>query len=553
MSLLFYRDLNINAKHRAAYVKARNLKQKRAQSEFNKNLRRKELNLDYQHHNSYILREYLILSNLCDIFVASKFFNNWILFCIIIAGLLVGIQTYKEMESNIGVIIADQIVLYSFVAEVVLKIIAEGTGPQWYFIGEDWKWNWFDFFIVLFSFDGIMPVGGSSVKIFRLIRLARLAKVFRKIAELKMIIVGLIGGLKSVFYILILMTLLFYTYAVAGVIFFRDNDPFHFLSVEIALLVLLQVATLDNWGDVFYINYFGCDVYPGDNYTNDRSLQNSNLGGLKYCGTPMAQPVLAAIYFIPFIFFCSFCLLSLFVGTITLSMSESIVELKITKEKERQKKEKERADIYEKEYMDRREQQDRGTRRLIKMLQVAFQGEDLYNYREEIVLSCRQPQSYYKWLSVKAVHICENTYFKKFYTFIILVAGFIVGINTDAELSLRFQYELWVIDNIVQYLFLLEVILKMLTFELKIWRYFRDPWNAFDFIVVMGAFAPSAGDLILVLRLLRLLRVLKLLRAVKELQVVLYALAKGGRSIFFISLILFLFYYCVAIAGVAFF
>jgi hypothetical protein len=69
----------------------------------------------------------------------------------------------------------------------------------------------------------------------------------------------------------------------------------------------------------------------------------------------------------------------------------------------------------------------------------------------------------------------------------------------------------------------------------------------------MGAFAPAAGSLVLVLRLLRLLRVLKLMRAVKQLQVILYGLAKGANSILFISVILFLFYYFFSNAGMAFF
>ena len=552
MSFLYYRDININAKSRALYVKAQDLKNKHAQSNHNKCLRRKALNLDYHHHNSYIIREYLILSNICDIVVQSSLFNNWILLCIIVAGVLVGMQTYGEMAGNFGVEITNIVVLYSFTAEVVLKIISEGTGPQWYFFGEDWKWNWFDLLIVLFSFDGLMPVGGSGVKLLRLFRLARLAKVFRKVAELRMIMVGLIGGLKSVFYILILMMLLFYIFGVAGVIFFRDNDPFNFNSIEIALLVLLQVATLDNWGEIFYVNYFGCRVFSGSHYVNDRSLQNSEFGGLKYCGTPVAQEAVTAIYFILFIFLCSFCLLSLFIGTITLSMAESIVDLKISKEKARQKREKEKVDIMEVQYIDKKDKQDRSTRRLLKMLEVAFQGEDIYDYREEIILSLRKPLNFYKWVSVKAVHITENEYFQKFYTFIIILAGVLVGFGTD-PISLQYESILIIIDNLIQYLFLLEVFLKMLTYEFKIWRYFQDGWNLFDFVVVMGAFAPAAGSLVLVLRLLRLLRVLKLMRAVKQLQVILYALSKGANSILFISIILFLFYYFFAIAGMAFF
>ena len=547
---LFYRNININAKYRSEYVKAHDIKNKYIESNHNKYLRRKALNLDYHNHKSFLIREYLIFSNICDIIVISPSFNNWILLCIIAAGALVGIQTYGEMEHNYYVYIANEVIIYSFLSELVLKLISEGLGPQWYFFGEDWKWNWFDMFIVIFSFDGILPVGGSGVKLLRLFRLARLAKVFRRVTELRMIMLGLVGGLKSVFYILILMVLIFYVYGVAGVIFFRDNDPFHFKSIEISLLVMLQIATLDNWGDVFFINYYGCNGYPSNRYVQIKSLENSS--GIKYCDSPAVQKEITSIFFISFIFLSSFCMLSLFIGTIMLAMAESLIDMGLAKEQARQQREKEKADIMEKEYMEKREKQDRKVRRALKLLETAFQGEDVYDYHEEIVLHWTKPQNYYKWLSVKAVQITENQYFQKFYTLVIIAAGVLVGFSTDPS-SIQYQQEIDIIDNIIQYLFLFEIIMKMLTFEFKLWKYFMDGWNVFDFVVVMGAFAPAAGNFILVLRLLRLLRVLKLMRAVKQLQVILYALGKGAYSMLFISIILFLFFYFFAIAGVTFF
>ena len=547
---LFYRNININAKNRSIYIKAHDIKSKHIESDHNKYLRRKALNLDYHNHKSFLIREYLICSNICDIVIISPMFNNWILLCIIIAGALVGIQTYSAMENDYYVNIANQVVIYSFLSELVLKLISEGLGPQWYFFGEDWKWNWFDMFIVVFSFDGILPVGGSGVKLLRLFRLARLAKVFRRVTELKMILLGLVGGLKSVFYILILMVLIFYVYGVAAVIFFRDNDPFHFSSIEKSLIVMLQVATLDNWGEVFFINYFGCNGYPSDRYVQIKSLENSS--GIKYCASPAVQKELTSIFFISFIFLSSFCMLSLFIGTIMLAMAESLIDMGFVKEQARQQREKEKADLMEKEYMERREKQERKVRRALKLLETAFQGEDVYDYHEEIVLHWTKPENFYKWLSVKAVLITDSQYFQKFYTFVIIVAGVLVGFTTDSS-SIEYQKELDIAENVIQYLFLFEIIMKMLTFEFKVWKYFMDGWNVFDFIVVMGAFAPAAGNFILVLRLLRLLRVLKLMRAVKQLQVILYALGKGAYSMLFISIILFLFFYFFAIAGVTFF
>ena len=48
-----------------------------------------------------------------------------------------------------------------------------------------------------------------------------------------MIFYGLLGGIKQVLYVVILLYLLIYVYAVAGIIFFSDNDPWNFSTVEV--------------------------------------------------------------------------------------------------------------------------------------------------------------------------------------------------------------------------------------------------------------------------------------------------------------------------------
>ena len=168
--------------------------------------------------------------------------------CIVIAGVLVGLQTYPSLASDPAITLLDQSVLFVFTLEVVLKIIAEGMQPELYFVGPNWKWNWFDFLIVFFSLP-ILPLGSGNISFLRLIRLMRLAKVFRKVPQLQMIIMGLIGGLKSIVYIVILLFLVFYLYAIIGIFIFQKNDPWHFRSVEITLLNLLGVATLCVSGD----------------------------------------------------------------------------------------------------------------------------------------------------------------------------------------------------------------------------------------------------------------------------------------------------------------
>ena len=53
--------------------------------------------------------------------------------------------------------------------------------------------------------------------------------------------------MSSIGYILMLMGLVFYIYAVCGMILFKENDPWHFQSLHISMLTLFRVATLEDW------------------------------------------------------------------------------------------------------------------------------------------------------------------------------------------------------------------------------------------------------------------------------------------------------------------
>jgi hypothetical protein len=63
--------------------------------------------------------------------------------------------------------------------------------------------------------------------------------------EVNMVTQGLLGGFGSIGYVLLLLFLFIYIYAVAGMIFFYQNDPWNFATIEFAMLNLLKVVSLD--------------------------------------------------------------------------------------------------------------------------------------------------------------------------------------------------------------------------------------------------------------------------------------------------------------------
>ena len=272
------------------------------------------------------IRWYLGLSNRADYIVnVSNTFNNVVTLVIVVAGMNVGIQTYPGMDSNPILNVLDNAILAIFTIELLIKIVMEGARPWKFLLGKDWAWNTFDTAIVLLSYPVWGLEGGNSIALLRLVRLARLGKLIKKIPALQMIMKGLAGGLSSIAYIMVLLFLVFYLYGVVGFYTFAVNDPFHFGTLPMSMLTLFRMATLENWGDIMFLNIFGCDTYP-DMYVAPEDETNDN--ALAWCRYPSENWSIGPLYFVSFIVVAAFVMLSLFIGAVTISMTESMFELK---------------------------------------------------------------------------------------------------------------------------------------------------------------------------------------------------------------------------------
>ena len=145
--------------------------------------------------------------------------------------------------------------------------------------------------------------------------------------------------------------------------------------------------------------------------------------------------------------------------------------------------------------------------------------------------------------------ITEASWFQNGITFVIIFAGVLVGIETYQEFAARHGLIIHFLDQLVIWIFVAEVIIKMAAQGKKPWRYFLDPWNVFDFTIVAACFLPVDAQYVMVLRLARLLRVLKLVRALPKLQVLVGALLKSIPSMAYVSLLLLMLFYVYAVAA----
>ena len=145
--------------------------------------------------------------------------------------------------------------------------------------------------------------------------------------------------------------------------------------------------------------------------------------------------------------------------------------------------------------------------------------------------------------------IVNSVWFTNFIIGVIVAAGIVVGLQTDRDIHQRYGNVLYVLDYIILYIFVFEIIIKMIAKFPKPWDFFRDGWNVFDFIIVAVCFLPFGGAFIAVLRLARILRVLRLISVLPKLQLLVGALIKSIPSMSYVGLLLLLLFYIYAVIG----
>tara|TARA_R110000823_G_scaffold47903_20_gene122046 strand:- start:21276 stop:22136 length:861 start_codon:yes stop_codon:yes gene_type:complete len=131
---------------------------------------------------------------------------------------------------------------------------------------------------------------------------------------------------------------------------------------------------------------------------------------------------------------------------------------------------------------------------------------------------------------------------------IILLSALTIGAKTYdlpplAERSLR------VLDTAITLFFLVEILFRFAACPEKR-RFFRDGWNIFDTIVVIGSLIPlDNSQAVLLGRLLRVFRVLRLVSVVPELRFLINSLLKAIPRMGYIALLMFIIFYIYGAVG----
>jgi len=243
--------------------------------------------------------------------VESPNFEPMVMICICLNCATMMMEHYNMEYEWINTLqIIDIFFIIVFTMEAKMKIFAYGWVRYWAEV-----WNKFDFIIVAVSLVGLMAQAGVGLNFIRVFRIGRVLRLINKAQSLRTMFLTLWYAVPAFWNIGLLMSVIFFMYAVFGMEWFGDiawNEYItrnaNFTNFPTALTLLWRLATGDQWADA----YTGCTFQPPNCPKNVTSLNDVSLNGNIECGDPAS----AALYFLSFNVFGSLVLINLFIAVI---------------------------------------------------------------------------------------------------------------------------------------------------------------------------------------------------------------------------------------------
>ena len=220
-------------------------------------------------------------------FVDGKLFTTVVFVLILLNTIVLGIETFKlSPELTQAFTTFNNVCIVIFVLEILLKLYAYGFA----FFKD--PWNIFDTVIVLTS---IMPMVSflssmRALRIFRMFRALRALRMMKRLEKLRVIVQALLSALPSVAWVVVLLGIIYYVFAVIGTNLYATVSPEFFGTLWKSFYTLFQITLADDIGEI------------------SRPLLAHSTG--------------AVIYFVSFIALSTILVLNVIVGIVVDSVSE---------------------------------------------------------------------------------------------------------------------------------------------------------------------------------------------------------------------------------------
>ena len=137
----------------------------------------------------------------------------------------------------------------------------------------------------------------------------------------------------------------------------------------------------------------------------------------------------------------------------------------------------------------------------------------------------------------------ESSLVQNFILFVIIINAIVLGMQTSPALMADYGGILNLTDDVALYIFVIELLIKLIVYR---FRFFKDGWNIFDFIIVGIALVPAA-ETFSVLRALRIMRALRVMSVVPQMRQVVQALLSALPGMTSVIIVLVLIFYVAAV------
>uniref|UniRef100_A0A8C3JSD4 Voltage-dependent L-type calcium channel subunit alpha n=1 Tax=Calidris pygmaea TaxID=425635 RepID=A0A8C3JSD4_9CHAR len=493
---------------------------------------------------------------LCHRIVNATWFTNFILLFILLSSISLAAEDPIRAESFRNQILGYFDIGFTsvFTVEIVLKMTAYGAFLHKGSFCRN-SFNILDLLVVAVSLIsmGIESSAISVVKILRVLRVLRPLRAINRAKGLKHVVQCVFVAIKTIGNIVVVTTLLQFMFACIGVQLFKgkfyrctdpskmtekecrgyfinyvDGDPtqielqqrvwlhssFHFDNVFSAMMSLFTVSTFEGWPELLYMAI-------------DTNAEDT--------GPIYNYRVEIAMFFIIYIILIAFFMMNIFVGFVIVTFQEQ----------------------GESEYKNC--ELDKNQRQCV---QYALKARPLRRYIP------KNPYQYQIW------YVVTSSYFEYLMFFLILLNTICLGMqhyNQSAEMNHISD----ILNVAFTILFTLEMILKLMAFKAK--GYFGDPWNVFDFLIVIGSiidvilseidvnsvFQCSPGNSedsddnsrvsITFFRLFRVMRLVKLLSRGEGVRTLLWTFIKSFQALPYVALLIVMLFFIYAVIGMQMF
>uniref|UniRef100_A0A8C9BQ65 Voltage-dependent N-type calcium channel subunit alpha n=1 Tax=Phocoena sinus TaxID=42100 RepID=A0A8C9BQ65_PHOSS len=480
-----------------------------------------------------------LLRRFCHYIVTMRYFEMSILVVIALSSIALAAEDPVQTDSPRNNVLKymDYIFTGVFTFEMVIKMIDLGLllHPGAYFRD---LWNILDFVVVsgalvAFAFSGSKGKDINTIKSLRVLRVLRPLKTIKRLPKLKAVFDCVVNSLKNVLNILIVYMLFMFIFAVIAVQLFKgkffyctdeskelerdcrgqyldyekeevEAQPrqwkkydFHYDNVLWALLTLFTVSTGEGWPMVL-------------KHSVDATYEEQGPSP----GYRMELSIFYVVYFVVFPFF----FVNIFVALIIITFQEQ--GDKVMSECSLEKNERACIDF-------------------------AISARPLTRYMPQN----KQSFQYKTWTFVVS---------PPFEYFIMAM----IALNT-VVLMMKFydapyEYELMLkcLNIVFTSMFSMECALKIIAFGVL--NYFRDAWNVFDFVTVLGSITDVLVTEIAVknnfinlsfLRLFRAARLIKLLRQGYTIRILLWTFVQSFKALPYVCLLIAMLFFIYAIVG----